>query len=305
MAYTIQYIKFTEGTKTFAAVTESYNENETPTIYAVSGTLSIVNNDIGGQIKSESFYYNPSASYLFRVTKNNPSSIIYSSSFSISGIQNISQQTNLLTLAANDKIRFELLRTRIDQISTPGDLLKVFRTSIGSASLSETNANTPVITGSNGSFITSILNNEMCLTSSICNLYNTSSIFVPSSSVLFSTFGDVLDNFYINVGDILVTRNSVDGYNIYNISNISTGSGDLCLTVSPSFASETVNNIQYILILKKKEDETNIILNYNKLPGATSYGFIIPNNLHPDVLKNIDLITKEVKTKLLENNTQA
>jgi hypothetical protein len=55
--------------------------------------------------------------------------------------------------------------------------------------------------------------------------------------------------------------------------------------------------------LKKNKDETNILLTFTKLFGNPSFGFVIPDNIHPDVLNSIDTITKEVKQKLLENGT--
>ncbi len=50
---------------------------------------------------------------------------------------------------------------------------------------------------------------------------------------------------------------------------------------------------------KRVPDETNINLLFNKKPGSTSYGFLIPNNLQPDMLKNIDILTAQLKQKLL------
>jgi hypothetical protein len=44
-----------------------------------------------------------------------------------------------------------------------------------------------------------------------------------------------------------------------------------------------------------------MILTFPKRDGDTSYGFVIPSNIAPDVLDNIDTITKEVKQKLLQN----
>jgi hypothetical protein len=43
-------------------------------------------------------------------------------------------------------------------------------------------------------------------------------------------------------------------------------------------------------------------LNFNKEDGQTSYGFLIPDNLSPDILKNIDTITKQVKQKILSTD---
>jgi DNA repair exonuclease SbcCD ATPase subunit len=56
---------------------------------------------------------------------------------------------------------------------------------------------------------------------------------------------------------------------------------------------------QLYTIANDKFKETNILLKYTKRPGQTSYGFAIPQKIAPDVLANIDTITKEVKQKLL------
>jgi hypothetical protein len=42
------------------------------------------------------------------------------------------------------------------------------------------------------------------------------------------------------------------------------------------------------------------MLSFIKPDGETSLGLIIPNDIHPDVLNNIDIITKEVKQKLID-----
>mgnify|MGYP000486165205 FL=1 len=47
-------------------------------------------------------------------------------------------------------------------------------------------------------------------------------------------------------------------------------------------------------------NENNIILSFIKPDNETSLGLIIPNDIHPDVLDNIDAITKELKQKLID-----
>jgi hypothetical protein len=47
------------------------------------------------------------------------------------------------------------------------------------------------------------------------------------------------------------------------------------------------------------------LLKFNKKAGNTSLGIIIPDNLHPDVLANIDTITKEVNQKLIDLGFQS
>ena len=69
-------------------------------------------------------------------------------------------------------------------------------------------------------------------------------------------------------------------------------------------SNQYVNNImsgsyQRFLLLSRLNDETNAHAAFRKRNGKTSYGFVIPENLAPDVLANIDIITREVKQKLL------
>jgi hypothetical protein len=66
-----------------------------------------------------------------------------------------------------------------------------------------------------------------------------------------------------------------------------------------SYTNSTINKL---LLLSKLSDETNINLVFDKEDGTTSYGFVIPDNLSPDVLKNIDTITRNVKAKILSTN---
>ena len=56
-------------------------------------------------------------------------------------------------------------------------------------------------------------------------------------------------------------------------------------------------------MLSKVADETNINLIFDKEDGQTSYGFLIPENLSPDVLQNIDTITRQVKVKILTDQS--
>ena len=101
-------------------------------------------------------------------------------------------------------------------------------------------------------------------------------------------------------------------YQELNISNVSINSNDnnkLVLTVTPNLVSSLVNTtytpntVSKALFLSKIPDETNINLSFNKTDGQTSYGFIIPDNLSPEVLNNIDTITRQVQQKLLSTST--
>ena len=46
-------------------------------------------------------------------------------------------------------------------------------------------------------------------------------------------------------------------------------------------------------------DETNIIFQGTKRPGQTSFGFVIPNNVNPDIQKNINTLQATIQSQLL------
>ena len=138
-------------------------------------------------------------------------------------------------------------------------------------------------------------------------------MFVPSGSgftqnSLYKNYGDVDYIFSPKVGDIIsIYYSSGSAYFESPISNVYF---DSARRINISLSSELPSNLNLpvygndtvtkFLILSKINDETNLILTFDKKPGTTSLGFIIPNNLHPDVLANIDTITKEVKQKLID-----
>ena len=160
----------------------------------------------------------------------------------------------------------------------------------------------PFISGSNSGSL--ILNSSLSYFKDYLFMPSGSSPIVKNS--LFGNYGDVDYTFSPKVGDFIAIYYS-GGYFESPISNVyfdSLGKINLSLASElpsnlnkPAYDSNTVTKF---IILSKVNDETNLILTFEKKPGTTSLGFIIPNNLHPDVLKNIDTITKEVKQKLID-----
>jgi hypothetical protein len=164
-------------------------------------------------------------------------------------------------------------------------------------------SNGPFISGSNGV-------DTLIFNSSLSNFRDYE--FIPSGSSnynsLYTTYKDVEYSFSPKSGDIIIVYYSGDG------SFIESTIANAIINSSGSFALQLTNNLPNSLIgkvytsslidkwiiLSKIDDETNALLTFNKPAGPTSYGFIIPNNLHPDMLKNIDTITKEVKQKLID-----
>jgi len=80
-------------------------------------------------------------------------------------------------------------------------------------------------------------------------------------------------------------------------------------TVSPSFPSyynsSTINRFESLVFLKKVPDETAMILEGKKGPfaGNTSYGFIVPELIDPNVMQNLNTLQSTVQSQLLDAGT--
>jgi hypothetical protein len=57
------------------------------------------------------------------------------------------------------------------------------------------------------------------------------------------------------------------------------------------------------LFLSRRSDETNVITSFTKRDGKTSYGLLIPQDISSNVLNNIDSITREIKQKLVNDQS--
>lgn len=158
-------------------------------------------------------------------------------------------------------------------------------------------------------------NNILTLTGSIANLYSNDvgapeAIFLPAGSNLYNRYGDVTEPFVLEAGDkILFNLKNRDAFSEYDIvSSFRRNTGRVDISVVPQLPSNLFSgsapdgNLNTIIFLKKKEDETSIYVNYVKPEGKTSYGFTIPEDVNPNVIENIDTITKEIQSKKLIND---
>jgi hypothetical protein len=159
-------------------------------------------------------------------------------------------------------------------------------------------------------FTSSISTTQFCLDEQFALFYGY--LFLPQgsgtypSSSLYPTYGDVDYDFTVSPGDYIKFVLYDISYEFEIASTVVTqgtaGTGSLCFNINgvmPNALIGSFSAVNQVLILKKVKDETNVIFSYIKPTGQTSYGFLIPENLSPEVLANIDTITKEVKQKLL------
>lgn len=127
---------------------------------------------------------------------------------------------------------------------------------------------------------------------------------VTYSSSLYSQYGDINTPFYPQFGDkIILSDFSGITQNVDVLSTAIVG-GLANITTVPAILSNWVTNpnlILKMLILRRYEDEQNVILTFNKNPGQTSNGFIIPNTINPNVTQNINTLQAAVQSQLLTN----
>jgi hypothetical protein len=223
---------------------------------------------------------------------------------------NINQ--NGVSLDTGDKLTFKLV---LQGSSTTNFTASITQGSLYVASLAAAtgyaSTDCPYFdTGSISASMASSNNNVITLDSGITNFYNNNYQFVPnpltgSINSLFDEYGEVDYPFSIKTYDIALTYLSDGTYVESRIISTSLSPSSLLelhldAPISNFYADNLISgSYQRFLILTRINDETNANAVFRKRDGKTSYGFVIPENLSPDVLANIDIITREVKQKLL------
>ena len=141
---------------------------------------------------------------------------------------------------------------------------------------------------------------------SFLNNYNQVPYFISGSSIvsssLYSQYGEINYPFEISEGDKIVLKSDQGKSQIVTISSYYIFNSRAHVLVYPDLDPYFINypnNILSFLLVKKIKDEQNIILTFKKPPGATSYGFLIPEDINLDLLNNISTIQTNVQQQLL------
>jgi hypothetical protein len=172
-------------------------------------------------------------------------------------------------------------------------------------------------------FITNIVSSletsTITLTKDLTTFHNNNYQYAPQGvpgnkepSTLYDKYGDIVDVFNIEIGDyVILTTNNGSTYQ-FEISGVESTSSGLIISVRgqiPVVVVDALNAptagyaVKEFILLKRYKDEQNVILQFPKKPGATSYGFLIPNNINPTVIQDINSLQATVQTQLL--STQA
>jgi len=169
----------------------------------------------------------------------------------------------------------------------------------------------------------SLTTSSLSLKTNTNNFFTSASTFNPSysdyynsSSVLYGEFGDINYTMQPEVGDYIYLY--YDGRTIlptstignlkalrFRIINIDTDPviGTQRFNVSPNIpdyiTSGVLNSYIKAVFAKRVPDETTMILQGKKNPGKTSYGFAIPENINPQITKNINTLQSTIQSQIL------
>jgi hypothetical protein len=230
---------------------------------------------------------------------------------SVGTTQNISfnidrgnSNSNYVSLTSGDKLTFQLRLRGISNNNYTASL-NTGNLSIGSLALS---TGYSVISCP---FVNNATTSSITFTPELSSFYNGGYIFTPnplsgSVSSLYGDYGDVDYTFNPKENDMVIlylSDNDILEYTINGVS-VNPSTNQLSLHFNENLSTQTITDLQAdtykkFLLLSRQKDETNVILNFIKRGGKSSNGFLIPKNISQTILNNIDVITKEVKQKIL------
>lgn len=205
---------------------------------------------------------------------------------------------NSNTLSKFDKVLFVLEQVESNEVTTGSIILMKSSSIYTTANISNLKL------GESETIVQDLKPTSIIITKQLIG-YSANSTFNATDSSLYSKYGEVNEIFDIETGDIIYIKDSKTKNTFYlEVNTVTKTNSNINITLSNSIPSYVVKeNIEECVFLKRIKDETNVIVNFKKKSGSSGYGFLIPSNINPNVLSNIDSITKEVKLKLVNDYT--
>ena len=178
------------------------------------------------------------------------------------------------------------------------------------------------ITANNLFDSSSFTTSSFTLTRSTNNFFTSASTFNPSysdyynsSSVLYGEFGDINYSMQPEAGDYIYLYYDGTGIGLPVIGNLralrfriitvdsnpttNTQRFTVVPNISDYITPEKLNSYVKAVFTKRVPDETTLILEGRKNPGKTSYGFAIPENINPTILKNANTLQSTIQSQIL------
>jgi len=277
-----------------------------------AGTISSYINIAGGS--------NPTILRNIYPASTVPATSNYSQAFTIN------YTTPKYPITPADKISFQLIQRSMSTANYTASLsVGAANSSLGLNSTSTGTGGYPyATTGSAGiNFISGAFNNTtngvLVLNESVSNYIgyqfvpNFSSASVSYSSSLFAQYQDTSYGFLPQFGDKIIISDGYITQNLDVISYTTDANNKINIAVLPQIYTPWTTSanpqgparILKFLLLKRYNDEQNIQLSFTKKPGQTSYGFLIPSNINPSVLANINTIQAQVQAQLLSTQVNS
>ena len=233
---------------------------------------------------------------------------------------NLSLDTEQDNYTANQAVTFELQE---NVKATVSSFIGNYTASVSVGSLtvveSQTQGSYPYATNATDPYISGFNNNGIygyvTMSSDLSNFrgYQQIPYFISGgvtySSSLYNKYGDINEPFIPQPYDKLILTDLngiVQNLDVYSVSNLS--NGQLVIQTIPTILPTWVTNsalVETFLLLRRYNDEQNVILSYTKPPGQTSYGFILPETVNPLVTANINTLQAKVQAQLLSTQASA
>lgn len=237
----------------------------------------------------------------------------------LSGLLNFSVASGQTSVSPSDTVTFQLHK---DSVTTANYTASLTQGSLSATVTSTGQGGYPWATASialnpNGWFIDSVTDDTDAQSTIVFNTemsqfyqYQQIPAFISASvlytSSLYTEYGDINSTLNPQSGDKIVIRDYVGITQDLTVLTSSLSGGKLRVSVVPQLVENWKTNPKLIykfLLLRRYEDEQNVILTFNKNPGLTSYGFLVPNTISPQVTNNINTLQAAVQSQLLSNQS--
>ena len=236
----------------------------------------------------------------------------------LTSTKSINYTTPPYSLASGDTVLFKFIQ---ESMSTSNYTASVSTGTSNSSLTAELGSQAqgvyPYATSSLGNFIYNIYNPDtlkstIVLSEDLTNYYGYQ--FVPAfvsasvayTSSLYPIYGDINTSFSPQQNDKIVLYDNSNTYQDVDVLTAYVSASRTYIEVVPQVLDNWVINpslVRKFLLLRRYNDEQNVILTFNKNFGQTSYGFIIPNTISPQVVDNINTLQASVQSQILVQQT--